>query len=91
MNTRTNARQRRNIRDAKIRWSDQLTSPNVGALRVLSERYEFTIAIGDLLLLDGNWYVTHAGLLRLAERKKCGGIQVRWSIASVIPELPLGF
>jgi hypothetical protein len=50
---------------------------NVRALRVLSERYEFSVAIGDLLLLEGNWYVTHAGLLRLAERKRCAGIQVQ--------------
>jgi len=50
---------------------------NVRALRVLSARYEFSVAVGDLLLLDGNWYVTHAGLLRLAARKRCAGIQVQ--------------
>jgi len=26
--------------------------------------------------LNGGWYVTHAGLLRLASRKRCAGIQV---------------
>jgi hypothetical protein len=27
-------------------------------------------------LLDGRWYVTHAGLLRLAQRGRCAGIRV---------------
>jgi hypothetical protein len=77
MRMRMNVIQRHNLRDAKTRWSDQLEMSNVRALRVLSERYEFSVAVGDLLLLDGNWYVTHAGLLRLADRKRCGGIQVQ--------------
>jgi hypothetical protein len=77
MRRRMNVIQRHNLRDAKTRWSDQLEMPNIRALRVLSARYEFSVAVGDLLLLNGNWYVTHAGLLRLAERKRCGGIQVQ--------------
>ena len=77
MRIRMNIIQRQNLRDAKTRWSDQLEMSNVRALRVLSARYEFSVAVGDLLLLDGNWYVTHAGLLRLAERRRCGGIQVQ--------------
>ena len=28
-------------------------------------------------LLDGRWYVTHAGLLRLAQRRRCAGISVQ--------------
>jgi hypothetical protein len=35
------------------------------------------VALGDLLLLNGNWYVTHAGLLRLAQRRHCAGIRVQ--------------
>jgi hypothetical protein len=31
---------------------------------------------GDLQVINGHWYVTHTGLLRLARRKKCSGIQV---------------
>jgi hypothetical protein len=77
MKTRITAIQRHNLRDARIRWADRLKISDIRALRVLSARYEFSIAIGDLLLLDGNWYVTHAGLLRLAERKRCTGIQVQ--------------
>src|ERR1700676_1196527 len=77
MKMRMNVIQRHNLRDAKTRWSDRLEMSNVRALRVLSARYEFSVAVGDLLLLDGNWYVTHDGLLRLAERKRCAGMQVQ--------------
>jgi hypothetical protein len=34
------------------------------------------VSHGDLLLLNRGWYVTHAGLLRLARRKHCTGIRV---------------
>ena len=30
---------------------------------------------GELCLLDGRWYVTHAGLLRVAECRGCSGIR----------------
>ena len=33
------------------------------------------MAAGDLLLLEGKWYVTHSGLLQLASRKGCRGIK----------------
>jgi hypothetical protein len=34
------------------------------------------VSHGDLLLLNHGWYVTHAGLLRLARRKHCSGVGV---------------
>jgi hypothetical protein len=36
----------------------------------------FDIASGDLALLNDHWYVTHTGLLRMAKRKRCSGIEV---------------
>jgi len=47
------------------------------ALRQISELYQFSISMGDLLFLEGRWYVTHVGLLRLAQRKACTGIRVQ--------------
>ena len=32
------------------------------------------MASGDLQLLDGKWYITHAGLLRIAHRRKCSSL-----------------
>ena len=37
----------------------------------LTESYGESVAEGDLSLLDVNWNVTHAGLLRLAVRRCC--------------------
>jgi len=45
-------------------------------LRNLTLNFGFSLAAGDLLHLNGGWYVTHAALLRLASRRHCAGIQV---------------
>src|SRR5437016_609559 len=48
----------------------------VRRLRELSQIYLLSITSGDLLYLEGKWYVTHSGLLRIALRKRCCGIQI---------------
>jgi len=48
---------------------------SLNQLRDLTSRFDFSIAAGDLIFLNGSWYVTHAGLLRLASRRRCLGIQ----------------
>jgi len=40
------------------------------------KRYRLSVESGDLLRLDGHWYVTHSGLIRLARRNHCSGIHV---------------
>jgi len=42
----------------------------------LAKRYRFSVENGDLLWLDGHWYVSHSGLIRLARRNHCSGIHV---------------
>jgi len=32
------------------------------------------VALGDVQYIDGRWYVTHAGLLRFADKRRCTGI-----------------
>jgi hypothetical protein len=46
-------------------------------LKSYTEKFAFSISSGDLLLLENGWYVTHAGLLRLANRSRCHGIRVQ--------------
>jgi len=60
---------------AKQRWG-RLPRTALTALRELSREYRLSIALGDLLYLDERWYVSHAGLLRIAQRSKCSGINV---------------
>jgi hypothetical protein len=46
-------------------------------LKSLSKDFQLSVASGDLLLLGASWYVTHTGLIRLAARRRCRGIQVQ--------------
>jgi hypothetical protein len=45
-------------------------------LRYLAKEFRFRMAKADLIRIDGNIYVTHSALLRLAKRKHCYGIRV---------------
>jgi hypothetical protein len=67
-------RVRSNVRLARSLWG---TIPKTAAdrLRELTREYGFSVAAGDLQLLRGVWYVTHAGLLRLSSRRRCAGIK----------------
>jgi hypothetical protein len=65
-----------NARMARSIWGP-LTKPDAAGLNELLRRFRFSIAQGDLQHLDKGWYVTHAGLLRLAQRRRCAGIRVQ--------------
>jgi hypothetical protein len=66
-----------NLRFAKRFISQTLSSVLLEQLRELSRSSSLSLRCGDLLLLSGGWYVTHTGLLRLAARRRCKGIQVQ--------------
>jgi hypothetical protein len=61
---------------AKRKWPTQINALRFQTLRMLTRGYQFSVASGDLLLLENGWYVTHAGLLRLARRLRCVGMHV---------------
>jgi len=65
-----------NRRIARQLW-DHISPTALRGLKELTSEYFLSIASGDLLLLDGRWYVTHSGLLGLARRNRCAGIHVR--------------
>jgi hypothetical protein len=46
-------------------------------LHDLTLRWGISVTAGDVIVLDGKWYITHSGLLRLAVRKHCCGIHIR--------------
>jgi hypothetical protein len=66
----------RNCKLAKKLWGDLLNSQRMQLLRELTDTFGLSVAIGDLCLLDGSWYVTHTGLIGLARRHRCAGIHV---------------
>jgi len=62
-----------NLRVARTLWGS-LSKIVIAGLLALTEQYGFSIAAGDLLLLENRWYITHAGLVRLSQRRRCCGI-----------------
>lgn len=68
---------RKNLLAAKRKWPTQLSPAQILTLRFLTHLYQFSVVGGDLLLLEGGWYVTHTGLIRLAARRRCRGIDVQ--------------
>jgi|SRR5271168_1195486 len=60
---------------AKSMWPGDLGHAALKALNSFSEKYGLSVAFGDLLLLDAKWYVTHTGLLRISQRRRCHGIK----------------
>ena len=75
MNKRSKACQV-NSRFARNIWGE-LPRIALRSLDELTRRHSLSIASGDLLYLEGKWYVTHSGLLQLARRNHCAGIRVR--------------
>ena len=77
MKNRSNQLTRENLKVVKEQWPSEAGTHHFRVLRSLTKRYGFAVVLGDLLLLDGKRFVTHSGLLRLAERRSCAGINVQ--------------
>jgi len=65
---------RENVRLA--RKTQLFSSRAIDLLAAITREFQFSLKAGELQVINGNWYVTHTGLLRLARRKKCSGIHV---------------
>ncbi len=66
----------RETRFAKSLYRD-LPKTALRALRDLIQRHAISIVSGDIRYLNGAWYVTHSGLLRISNRRRCCGIRVQ--------------
>lgn len=66
-----------NLRFASQYWANRLTHQGVATLKSLTQELRLSVSAGELQLLDGRWYVTHSGLVRLASQKHCTGIRVQ--------------
>jgi hypothetical protein len=72
----------RNRKLSRQKWGLEGKHPLLASLKSLTEDLGLSVSAGDVMLLQGNWYVTHAGLLRIAKRNRCSGMKVQF-----IPEL----
>jgi len=66
-----------NLAFARRIWPGQLGNRQKNSLRILTYHHAVCLPAGDVQLLEGSWYVTHSGLLRLSQRKGCQGIRVQ--------------
>ena len=64
------------VRLARSIWGP-LSRLAVARLKELIGRFGLSVASGELQYLYQGWYVTHAGLLGLARRRRCAGIHVQ--------------
>lgn len=65
---------RLNARLARSMWGE-LSKAALRSLKELTGEYALSVSGGEIQFLDGRWYVTHAGLLRIARRNRCSGIK----------------
>src|ERR1700722_7777200 len=64
---------RSNLKLARALWGD-IPDTARGNLRELTGKFALSVADGHIQLLDGRCYITHSGLLRIAENRHCLGI-----------------
>jgi len=64
-----------NRRFAKRFWAGRLSAANLDKLTHLTRTLGLAVSTGEISYIDGNWYITHAGLLRIALRQHCLGIR----------------
>ena len=65
---------RQNRRVAKLRYPS-LQPKDLKPLSDLTRTLSLSVLQGEVLYIDGKWYVTHAGLLQIALRQHCLGIR----------------
>ena len=88
-----------NTKLARATWGG-ISRIALTTLATLTKRHRLSVAAGDLQFLDGRWYVSHAGLLRIAQRRNCFGIKTelqkdlldaanqRWIFKATIYKVP---
>ena len=62
-----------NVREARSIWGP-LHQTVLKNLQQLTKSHHLSVAAGDFAMLDNRIYVTHSGLLRIGERRRCSGI-----------------
>jgi len=97
---RTSYSHRSEVNLARRKWVSA-GDEKIAELRRLVCKYRLSVALGDVLYINNNWYVTHAGLLRLAHRSRCSGINTilerrcsnpvegRWVFRAIVYKSPL--
>src|SRR4029077_20895394 len=78
---------RQNLSSAK-RLYPGLPKHQLSALRDLTASLHLSVSRSELMHFSGKWYVSHSGLLRIAHRRRCLGIDT--AIEQHATELSMG-
>ncbi len=62
------------IQVAQKLWGD-LPQVSIDSLMGLVKRFGVSVSLGDIQYMDGRWYITHSGLLQIAQRRRCAGLR----------------
>jgi hypothetical protein len=62
------------IEAAQKLWGD-LPQATMDSLIGLVKRFGISVSLGDVQYLDGRWYITHSGLLQIAQRRRCSALR----------------
>jgi hypothetical protein len=62
------------IESAERIWGG-LSQAAMDSLRALMKRFGISVLLGHVQYIGGRWYITHSGLLQIAQRRRCSGIQ----------------
>ena len=90
---------RREITIARRIWG-RISQAALDSLVHLVERFGISVSSGDVQFLNGRWYITHSGLLRISQRRHCSGIKsvlierysdpamARWVFRAIVHKSP---
>ncbi len=67
---------RSEIRSAQMMWG-KLAEPSLRYLAAILKAHRLSVAEGHVIMINGRWFISHAGLLRIAARRRCHGIRVQ--------------
>jgi len=76
-----------NVSAAK-RMYEGITKSQLALLRELTTSLRLSIRRGELLQISGKWYVSHSGLIRIAHRRRCYGIET--NVEQQVTDISLG-
>ena len=65
----------RNVAYARLYWPAECSEQILTKLRELTTTFCISAERGDVCIIDGGWYITSAGLLGIAHKRRCQGIR----------------
>ena len=65
----------RNVAYARLHWPAECTERVLSKLRELTTTFCISAERGDVFIIDGGWYISSAGLLGIAHKRRCQGIR----------------